>query len=98
MKAASLAGQATELRLALNGIRAAIAEGAAIDLVGLDGQIAQLLDAAQHALPTERAPLGSALEKLLQEVDAVGIELRLYHDFETARRAADAYRSGAAVS
>lgn len=98
MKAPTLTGQATELRLALNGLRAAIATGAPIDLAGLDEQIAQLIAEAEYVAAAERARLLSALEKLLEELDAVGIELRLYHGFDTARRARDAYRLGAAVS
>lgn len=98
MKATSLADQATELRLALNGMRAAIAAGMPIDFAGLDDQVAQLLDAARRAPLSEHVQVRCALEKLLQEIDAVGSELRQYHDVETARRAKRAYRSGAAAS
>lgn len=98
MKAPSLTGQATELRLALNGLRAAMGTDTTIDLRGLDEQIALLAAEARHVSHAEREPLLAALEKLLREVDAIGIELRLYRNFDAARRARDAYRAETAIS
>jgi hypothetical protein len=91
MIAEPLIDQIAELRLALNSIRAAIAVGATVDLLGFDEQVAKTLEQARLAPRAERAPLIDALEKLIEEIDAVGVELRLHRDFDTARRASGAY-------
>lgn len=91
MIAEALLDQIGELRLALNSIRAAIAAGATIDLLGFDTQVARVLDEAQHAPRAERRALLAALEELRDEVDAVGLELRLHRDGDAANRAAGAY-------
>ncbi|HLI23137.1 MAG TPA: hypothetical protein VKV32_18580 [Stellaceae bacterium] len=91
MMAEALADRIAELRLALNSIRAAIAAGATIDLLGFDTGVARVLAEAEAAPPQERETLLAELEKLLEEIDAVGLELRLHRDSEAARRAASAY-------
>jgi hypothetical protein len=91
MIAETLTDQVAELRLALNSIRAAIAVGATVDLLGFDEQVARTIEQARSIPQAERAPLIDALEKLLEEIDAVGVELRLHRDFDTARRATGAY-------
>lgn len=91
MIAEALLDHIGELRLVLNSIRAAIAAGATIDLLGFDIQVARVLDQAKQAPPAERRALLAALEELRDEVDAVGLELRLHRDGDTARRAVDAY-------
>lgn len=94
MMAEALTDQIAELRLALKSIRAAIAAGATIDLLGFDSGVARVLDEAQRAPQAERADLLAALQDLLEEVDAVGLELRLHHDSAVARRASGAYAGG----
>jgi hypothetical protein len=91
MIAETLADEIAELRLALNSIRAAIAIGATIDLLGFDEQVARSIERARLAPQAERASLIAALEDLLEEIDAVSVELRLHRDFDTARRATGAY-------
>ena len=91
MIADALIDQIAELRLALNSIRAAIAAGATIDLLGFDTQVARVLDEVERAPEDERNALLVALEKLLEEVDAVGLELRLHRDYSAARRVTRAY-------
>ena len=94
MTAQALADQIAELRLALKSVRAAIAVGATIDLLGFDAGIARVLDEAQRAPQAERQTLVAALQELLDEVDAVGLELRLHRDSEAAGRAIGAYAGG----
>lgn len=94
MMAEALADRISELRLALESVRAAIAAGATIDLLGFDAGIARVLEEAQRAPHAERQPLIAALEKLLAAVDAVGLELRLHRDADAARQALSAYTGG----
>ena len=95
MIAETLNDQIAELHLALNSIRAAIAAGATIDLLGFDTQVARVLEEVERAPHGQRKSLRAALETLLADVDAVGLELRLSRDFAEARRVADAYAGGA---
>ena len=94
MMAEALADQISELRLALESVRAAVAAGATVDLVGFDTGITRILEKAQQAPQAERRPLIAALEELLAEVDAVGLELRRHRDADAARRALSAYTGG----
>jgi hypothetical protein len=91
MMAEALLDQIAELRLALNSIRAAMAAGATVDLLGFDTQVARVLAEAQRAPRAERRALLTALEKLRDEVDAVGLELRLHRDGDAVHRVLDAY-------
>jgi hypothetical protein len=94
MMAETLTDRIAELRLALSSVRAAISAGATIDLLGFDIQVTRLLDEARQAPLDQRAFLVDALEKLHEELDAVGVELRLHRDFDAKRRAAGAYAGG----
>jgi hypothetical protein len=100
MMAISLNDRLADLRLALAGARAAVASGAAIDLAGLDDEIARLLEGEQRIAETARGATVFALEALLGEIDGIAVELRRGRAAtedersRSARRATDAYGGG----
>ena len=95
MIAVALTDRLTDLRLAVAASRAAAAAGAAIDLAGLDDAIARSLASAELVSRAERGAILFALDALLAELDGLKAELRRHRDRDAARRAADAYGSGA---
>jgi hypothetical protein len=96
MMARSTAEQVTNLHAALTRARSRTA-GDAVDLTGLDDEIARLMTAAQSAPTCDHLVLRSGIEALLDEVDHLGSELQRQHDADTALRAKDAYRVGVAA-
>lgn len=80
-----------ELRDAISRSRGAIAEGAFIDLSGLDAEVARILEAASHAPDEDRPGLLVDIEALLRELDSLAVLLRRQHDAARAHYAAEAY-------
>ena len=85
------AAQLETLRSAIGRSRAAIAEGASVDLAGLDTEVARVTVVAHNAPSAERANVLAAMEGLLRELDGLAADLRRQHDAGLARQAAGAY-------
>ncbi len=92
MTAPSAIEQLDQLRRAVGRSRAAIADGAIIDLSGLDAEVARVTDLARNTPSAERAHVLAALDALLQEIDSLAATLARHHDAGRARQAAGAYR------
>jgi hypothetical protein len=97
MMSATTIDQIADLRAALARARVKIACGLAVDLRGLDSEIARLMDAAQTAPDDEHLALREGIEALLDEVDILGHELQRHHDAETALHARGAYAAKVAT-
>jgi hypothetical protein len=87
-----------ELRRAVGRSRVAIADGAMVELAGLDAEVARVTDIARHAPSIERSHILSALDALLREIDGLAVDLRRQHDSGLARQAAGAYRTEPEIS
>ena len=94
MNSRSLAERLDHLRRAVRASRDAVAAGELVMLAGLDGEVAAILAAAQHAKADERAALLSALASLRDELDGLESAIRRQHDLGLAQQAAGAYGAG----
>jgi len=83
--------QFRELSLAVARSRAAIAEGAFVNLSGLDAEVARLTAAARTAPARSRDAVLAALNALIVELDALAIDLQRQHDAARAQKATSAY-------
>jgi hypothetical protein len=82
-----------DLATALAGMRAAVAEGAAIDLAGLEGAVEAAMSAAKAAPAAEHAALDRAMRALVQELDQLSNALLRQHHAAAQQRALAAYGS-----
>jgi len=89
----SATDQLIELRRAIVHSRTAIAEGALVDLAGLDAEVAQVTSLTRHTPPAERARVLTAMSELVQEIDGLAKDLRRQRDAALALQAAQAYRA-----
>jgi hypothetical protein len=80
-----------DLATALAGLRATVADGALIDLAGLDSAIGEAMNAARTALEPERAALRPALLTLMAELDQLSAALARQHHAGAQQRATAAY-------
>jgi hypothetical protein len=80
-----------DLTAALVGLRMTIADGALIDLNGLEGAIGEAMDAARAALGQDRAELRPALLTLAAELDHLAAALARQHHAGDQQRATAAY-------
>ncbi len=87
----SLDDELRELQRAIARSRAAVAEGAFLNLSGLDTEVARLTEAVRAAPSASRADLLAALNALLLELDRLAIDLHRQHDAALAQQAAGAY-------
>jgi hypothetical protein len=83
--------QLSDLRCAVARSRAAIAEGANIEMNGLEAEIMPLLAAAKHTGPSLREDLLITLEALRHDLDGLESDLRRQHDAALAPQATSAY-------
>jgi len=79
------------LRAAIGRSRDAVLAGAAIDLEGLDSEVARILADACAAPAEERPALVVEIEALLGELDALAAVLKRQQDTSLAPHAIDAY-------
>lgn len=86
-----LEAQFQELSQAVARSRAAIAQGAFVNLDGLDAEVARLTAAARAAPAQTRAALIAALSGLIEELDRLAVDLQRQHDAAFAQQAASAY-------
>ena len=85
--------QLAMLGSAIHRSRVAIAEGASVELAGLDAEVARITGIARNAPSEERALVLAAMEGLLCELEGLAADLRRQHDAGLTRQAADAYRA-----
>jgi len=89
----SATDQLVELQRAIVRSRTAIAEGAFVDLAGLDAEVAHVTSMTKHTPPAERAQVLAAMSELVQEIDGLAKDLRRQRDAALALQAAQAYRT-----
>jgi hypothetical protein len=89
----STVDQLIELRRAIVRSRTAIAEGAIIELAGLDNEVARITSIARQTPPSERTEVLTAMSELVQEIDGLAKDLRRQRDAALALQAAHAYRT-----
>jgi len=89
----TVAERIAELAAALAEMRAAVLDGAAVDLAGLDGAIEDALVAAKAAPAPELAGLLAQLAQLASELEGLATALGRQHHAGTQQRAAAAYRT-----
>ena len=91
MMSPSVTEQLSDIQHAIARSRDAIASGAEIEYLGLDGAVARVVQDAQQAGMTERRGILSALESLLHEIDELETDLQQRHAGAVADRAKRAY-------
>jgi hypothetical protein len=89
----TVAERIAELAAALAEMRAAVLDGAPVDLAGLDGAIEDAVAAAKAAPAGELPGLLAKLTELVGELDGLAIALGRQHHAGTQQRAAAAYRA-----
>jgi hypothetical protein len=93
MTTPSATDELNDLRRAVGRSRAAIADGAIVELAGLEVEVARVTDIARNAPSVERSYVLAAMDALLREIDGLAVDLRRQHDAGAARQAAGAYRT-----
>ena len=88
----SATDELNELCRAVSRSRAAVADGASVELAGLDAEVARVIDIAKNAPSIERSEVLAAIHRLLLEIDGLAVDMRRQHDSASARQAAGAYR------
>lgn len=87
----SVADQLNDLCRAIGRSRVAIADGAIVELDGLEAEVARTTDIARNAPSAERSDVLAAMDALLREIDGLAVDLRRQHDAGLAQQAAGAY-------
>ena len=75
---------------AVAGARAALAEGAVVDVAGLDAAVAEACRAAQEAVGAQRQAALTAMTTLVAELDGLAVELARQNAGQR-KRAVEAY-------
>jgi hypothetical protein len=88
----SATDELNDLCRAVSQSRAAVADGASVELAGLDAEVARVIDIAKNAPSIERSQVLAAIHTLLREIDGLAVDVRRQHDSASARQAAGAYR------
>lgn len=83
--------QLSQLRCAVARSRIAVAEGATIEMAGLDTEVMHLVDPAKAAPPSQREDILVTLEALKDDLAGLEADIRRQHDAAPAQRAASAY-------
>jgi hypothetical protein len=91
MTTPSLDDELQELRRAVTRSREAVAEGAFVNLSGLDAAVARLTEAVRTAPAVSRASLLATLDALLRELDGLAVDLQRQHDAALAQHATGVY-------
>lgn len=90
MTAASPEQQLLDIIAAVAGARAALAEGAVVEVAGLDAAVADACRAAQEASGAQRQAALTAMTTLVAELDGLAVELARQNAGQR-KRAAEAY-------
>ncbi len=83
-----------DVSAAIAAARLAIAEGAAVDLTGLDLAVADACAAAPLLSPEEQPAIAAVVKSTAAALDALADDLRRQQASAQGPRAADAYGSG----
>jgi hypothetical protein len=83
-----------EIADAVAAARRAVADGAVIEIEGLDRAVAQICDAAQTAPVDERASLAEDLVALADALDRLAADIVRQSEAAERRRAGAAYGDG----
>jgi hypothetical protein len=89
-----LADEFSDLHRAIANSRAAILDGAEIDLTGLDAEVTRIAAAARTTAPDQRDAVLSAIEALWRDIDGLETDIRRQHDAALAQQAVGAYGAG----
>jgi hypothetical protein len=84
----------TEIAEAVAAARHAVADGALIEISGLDGAVTELCGAAESVPATERGAFAQGLAALADALDQLAAEIARQGEAARRRQAADAYRDG----
>jgi len=90
----SLATRLTEITTAIAAARAAMAEGAEIDVSGLDRAVAEICEATPGLPATERGGVATAFEALADALDGLAADISRQSAADQRQRAAAAYGDG----
>ena len=85
-----------DLTATLAGMSEAAADGAAVDLTGLDGAVAAAVSEVQTAPAREHARLRKTMSSLIEALDRLAATLVKQQNAAAQQRAAAAYGSAAA--
>ena len=91
MTSSSVEQQFENLRRAVERTRAALAEGAPIELSGLEIEVTRVTEAAKNTPLAERPSVLAAMAAMRYELDELEIDVRRQHDAALAQQAAGAY-------
>jgi hypothetical protein len=91
MTAAAAQAALAEILDAVAGARRAVAEGAEMELTGLDGAVTRVCDAARDLPPAERGPYAERLKELAHALDLLAEDLARQDAAGLRQRAQDAY-------
>lgn len=80
-----------EINATLAEARTAVAEGALIELVGLDAAVTRICDAARELPPDERPAIAEQLGALAGALDVLARDIARQRDAAQRVRASDAY-------
>jgi hypothetical protein len=82
-----------EILDAVAGARHAVAEGVQVELLGLDGAVTRVCDAARDLSPAERGNYADRLKELAQSLDLLADDLARQDGAGLRHRAQSAYGS-----
>lgn len=91
MTSSSVEEQFDDLRRAVGRARAAIADGAPVELSGLEIEVTRVTEAARNVPLTERPSVLAAMAAMRYELDELEIDVRRQHDAALAQHAVGAY-------
>lgn len=83
-----------EIAEAVGAARRALADGALIELTGLDGAVTRICEAAREMPANERPAFAEQLSALAETLDLLAIEIAHPDKATQRRRAATAYGTG----
>jgi hypothetical protein len=86
--------QLTEIAAAVAAAREAVADGALIEIRGLDGAVSEICAAAECIPAAERGGFAEGLAALADALDRLAADIARQGEAARRRQAADAYRDG----
>jgi len=87
----TLKQELAEIAAAVDEARRAVAEGAMVEIDGLDAAVAKVCDGAQNAPVDERSALAQDLVALAEALDALATDIQRQSDAVERQRASLAY-------
>jgi hypothetical protein len=90
----TLKQELAEIAAAVDEARRAVAEGAMVEIDGLDTAVAKVCEGAQSAPAEERSALAQDLVALAEALDALATDIQRQSDAVERQRASSAYGNG----